>query len=241
MTKDKKEELVKSWIRLCTDPRTPSEQLENAAYWESINQPNDFQIRLAAARHRSASSELLAKLSMTNSLAVQIAVAGHPNLLESTAGKLLRKHLRELRRALAGNPKIPALPRNLMAMLMTHKEREVRAALAQNRNIATALLEKLSHDKDELVRATVVQHYKIPLAGLRALALDKSQRVREIIFARALEEFPTDKALFQALSKTRPSLVAQRAEQVLAELDARMLEAPSLPEEEPGGEPKEES
>ncbi len=241
------EEMKKSWMRLCKDPRTSVELLENAAYWESINQPRVIEIRLAVARHRSTPSELLTKLSMNNNLAIQIAVAGHPNLSESTAGKLLRKHLRELRRALAGNPKAPlfvmeklskdfkdvrirlarnpGLPFKIMKRMAYQKEPEVRISLAENTNISQALLEMLSRDKEESVRAKVAQHYKIPLGGLKALAVDASQKVRQGVFERALEEYPTNKGLFEALTKVKPSLLAQQAQDQLNMLELRENEA----------------
>lgn len=240
------EEMRKSWMRLCKDPRTTVALLENAAYWESINQPRTVEIRLAVARHRSTPSELLTKLSMTNNLSIQIAVAGHPNLSEATAGKLLKKHLRELRRALAGNPKAPvfamekltrdfkdvrvrlaknpSLPPKLMKRLAGQKEWEVRMAVAQNSNIHSSLLELLSRDKDESVRAKVAQHYKTPVGGLKALAVDASQKVREIVFERALEEYPSNKSLFEALTKVKPSLLAQQAQDHLKMLEEREKE-----------------
>lgn len=244
------EEMVKSWMRLCKDPRTSSDLLENAAYWESINTPRKFEIRLAIARHRSAPSELLTKLSMVNFLPLQIAVAGHPNLSEATAGKILKHHLRELRRALAGNPKIPifameklakdfvdvrvrlaknaALTTKLMTFLARQKEREVRISLAQNPAISTKILEILSRDKEEDVRATVAHHIKVPLVGLRLLAEDKSHKVREVVLERALEEHRKDRPIFEALMKIRPSLLAQQAEDHLYELDQEEKEP--LPE-----------
>ncbi len=243
----KAEEMCKSWLRLCKDPRTSPELLENAAYWESINQSKEYSIRLAVARHRSTTCELLSKLSMINYLPIQIAVAGHCNLSEATAGKLLKNHLRELRRVLAGNPKVPFfvmeklardfkdirvrlaqnpnIPAKIMKRLAHQKDREVRTALAKNDNISTPILEKLSRDKDDGVRAAVALHFKIPHAGLRALAEDSSLKVRELVLERALEEYPTDKIIFRALTNIKPSLVAQRAQDHLDELEILEREA----------------
>ena len=239
----KSEEMVKSWLRLCNDPRTSIELLENAAYWESINQPQDYHIRLAVARHRSAPAELLTKLSMVNYLPLQIAVAGHSNLSEVTAGKLMKTHLRELRRALASNTKIPLyvmeklsrdfadvrarlaknpnITKAIMKRFALQKDKSVRMALAQNRNLHLSFLELLSKDKEADIRAMVVHHPKVPLSGLRNLALDKSSKVREAVLERGTDEFPGDRALFEALAKTKPSVIAQRAEEQLEILDRR--------------------
>ncbi|CAM2067321.1 hypothetical protein SCOR_18220 [Sulfidibacter corallicola] len=230
-------EMIKSWLRLCADPRSSAEQLENAAYWESINQPSEFQIRLAVSKHRSTSSELLAKLSMVNHLPIQIAVAGHQNLSESTAGHLLRKQLRQLRRALASNPRIPvyvmeklatdyrdvrlclarnpAIPRSIQSVLAREKDKNVRMTLAKNLKLSVGILERLSKDKVAEVRAMVAAHPNVPLAGLRAMGADRSQVVREAVFDRGIQEFSDDIPLFRELTKIKPSSVAQKAQEHL--------------------------
>ena len=240
----KDNEMQKSWIRLCRDPRTTVDLLENAAYWESINSPKCFDIRMTVARHRSTSSELLATLSMVNHLPLQITVAGHENLSESTAGDLMRKQLRELRKALATNPKIPlfvmeklsrdfkevrmqlgrnpGLPTSIMKRMVVHKEWEVRSALAQNPSAPQKLLATLSQDKDERVRTFVAVHVNLPLAGLRQLAEDPASGVREVVLERALEEYPADRSLFQALAKVKPSTIAQAADAHLEALDKKV-------------------
>jgi len=239
MTRD--DEMLKSWLRLCADPRTTSDLLENASYWESINYPESYSVRLATARHRSTNSELLAKLSLINHLPIQIAVAGHPNLSEETAGKLLRGHLRELRRALASNPKIPffvmnklsrdfkdvrvalarntSLPRALMQRLSRQREYEVRAALAANRSLIFDLMENLSQDQHENVRAAIAMREDLPVSGLRQLAKDKAAKVREAVLERSLEDYPFDREIFKAIAKFKPSLLAQRAAEHLQSLD----------------------
>lgn len=219
-----KEELLKSWMRLCTDPRTVSEQLENAAYWESINRPKEYGIRLAVAKHRNTTSEVLAKLAMVKHLPVQIAVAGHGNLAESTATKLMRFQLRELRRALAGNPKIPlfvmqklakdyadvrmrlaknpAIPSSIMKDLAKAKNPNIRMALAQNRRLHPAIMERLGSDLDVEVRCMVVDHPDMPIAGLRHMALDKNTRVKESVLARVSADFESDKSVLNVLIET---------------------------------------
>lgn len=235
------EEMVQSWMRLCKDPRTAVDLLENASYWESINLPRQFIIRMAVAKHRSTSSDLLTKLSMVNYLPLQIAVAGHPNLSEATAGKMMQKQLRELRKALAGNPKIPEfvmerlcrdfkdvraclarnpkLPVKYMKVLATHKEREVRVGLARNPYLAVSVLEKLSKDADDTVRMAVAYHQRLPMAGLRALAADPSNQVREVIFERAQEDYPYERSIFEAIAAHKSSLLAQQAEDHLRKLE----------------------
>lgn len=220
----KTEELLKSWMRLCTDPRTSCEQLENAAYWESINCPKDYDIRLAVAKHRNTTSEVLAKLAMVKHLPVQIAVAGHGNLAESTATKLLKFQLRELRRALAGNPKIPffvmqklardfadvrmrlaknpALPLSIMRDLAKAKNPNIRLALSQNRRLNPAIMERLGSDLDVEVRCSIVEHPDMPLAGLRHMALDKNTSVKQSVLARIANDFGNDKSVLKVLIET---------------------------------------
>ncbi|MDJ0835338.1 MAG: hypothetical protein QNK37_02415 [Acidobacteriota bacterium] len=227
------DELWKSWMRLCKDPRTSAELLEKAAYWESINDPNHYEIRLAIARHRTTTSDLLTKLSMIKHLAIQISVAGHPNLSEKTAVKILKSQLRELRRALAGNPKIPlfvmeklakdykdvrvrlaknvAIPRSLMMKIASERDPQIRIALTKNQSLHHSILERLSKDKDVAVRLAVVDSESIPISGLREMAGDPSDKVREAVFNRAMDDFPTDVELFRILAKGKKSVLAQDA------------------------------
>lgn len=238
---EKLEELIKSWMRLCRDPRTPVELLEKAAYWESINTPDQYELRLAVAKHRSSPADLLAMLSMCKNLAIQIAVAGHGNLSEAVAGKLLRSRLRQLRRTLAANPRIPffameklsrdyedvraSLARNpslkpsIMARLARERSLKVRQAVAGNSGIPQALLEKLSRDKDASVRLLVARHPHTPFQGLKALASDADSDVRQEVFERAMEEYPTEKAIFQALSSFPNSVLAQEARKYLEQME----------------------
>lgn len=245
-------EMIKSWMRLVSDPRCSGEQLENAAYWESINQPSETQIRLAVARHRAANGELLAKLSMINHLPIQVAVAAHPNLRESTAGHLLKLQIRELRRALASNPRIPvfvmerlatdyrdvrlaltrnpSLPRQIQSLLARERDKKIRLALTKNLKLSVGVLERLSKDKVAEIRASVAGHPNVPLAGLRAMGADRSEMVREALFNRGIQEFSDDIALFRELTKVKPSPVALRAQEHLDFLlqrdkSAKLMEA----------------
>lgn len=245
-------EMIKSWVRLVSDPRCSGEQLENAAYWESINQPSETQIRLAVARHRAANGELLAKLSMINHLPIQVAVAAHPNLRESTAGHLLKLQIRELRRALASNPRIPifvmerlatdfrdvrlaltrnpSLPRQIQGILARERDKKIRLALTKNLKLTVGVLERLSKDKVAEIRASVAGHPNVPLAGLRAMGADRSEMVREAVFNRGIQEFSDDIPLFRELTKVKPSPVAMRAQEHLDFLlqrdkSAKLMEA----------------
>ncbi len=231
--------LFKSWMRLCRDPRSTSDLLEKAAYWESINDPGSYEIRLAVSQHRATSSELLGKLIMIKHLPIQVAVAGHENLSEKTAGKILKSQIRELRRALAGNPKIPlyameklakdfkdvrvrlaknpAIPSSIMKRIAGENDPYIRLSLARNPNLHTTFLEQLSRDRDVEVRLAVVKHRATPLPGLREMAGDPSAKVREAVFARAQDDFPTDVELFRALA-TGSSVLAQEAEAHLERL-----------------------
>ncbi|MCB1049254.1 MAG: hypothetical protein KDC71_01555 [Acidobacteria bacterium] len=235
------EELVKSWLRLCRDPRTPNEMLEKACYWESISRPAELDIRLAAARNRSASSELLANLANINNLKLQISVAGHPNLSESTAGKLMKTQLRELRRALASNPRIPlyvmkklardfedvrsrlarnpGIPVSIMVDMTKEKSILVRRSLASNPNLHGKILEFLSQDKDADVRKAIAMHDKIPSAGLAAMASDPVTSVREAVFEMALKHFPHESKIFETLAGFSDGLVADRARSHLKTLN----------------------
>jgi hypothetical protein len=222
---ERPEELTKSWLRLCADPRTASELLDNATYWESINTPKEYQIRLAVAKHRSASAETLAKLSMVKNLKVQIAVAAHSNLSESTAAEMLKTQVRELRRSLAGNPSIPifvmqrlsrdfedvrlrlakntALPLQIQQRLMNEVSKSIRIALCQNRRLHPSVMERLSHDTDEDVRLELVEHPDMPRGGLKQMAEDTSARVRAAVLARARVDFADDVGIFKALMRHR--------------------------------------
>ena len=232
-------EMLKSWMRLCKDPRTTADLLEKAAYWESINDSHHYDIRLSIARHRATPTDLLTKLSMIKHLAIQISVAGHPNLSEKTAIKILKSQLRELRRALAGNPKIPlfvmeklaqdykdvrvrlarnaAVPRSLQLKILNERDPEIRVSLARNKNLHTSVLERLSKDKDVAVRLSVVEHERIPPGGLLEMVKDPSDKVREAIFNRAMKDFPTDIELFRALAKGK-TLLAQDAKAHVANI-----------------------
>lgn len=245
-------ELVKSWLRLCHDPRTSAEQLENAAYWESINRAHEYQIRLAVAKHRSSPTELLAKLAMINWLPIQIAVAGHQNISETTAGMLLRKQFRELRRALAGNHKVPifvmdklsrdftdirirlsrnpAIPPKIQLRLAKEKDSKIRLALTQNRKLHIKILERLSKDQIPDIRAGVAGHPNIPLAALIQMASDKSDLVRGVILDRAMEEYQNEVELFRALAKAGKGETASKAKEHLAFLELKAKSKDQTPE-----------
>lgn len=225
---ERPEELMKSWLRLCADPRTSSELLDNATYWESINSPKEYQIRLAVAKHRSTSADTLAKLSMVKNLKVQIAVAAHNNLSESTAAEMLKTQVRELRRSLAGNPSIPifvmqrlsrdfedvrlrlaknpSLPLQIQQRLMNEVSMTIRIALCQNRRLHPSVMERLSHDADEDVRVVLVDHPDMPRGGLKQMAEDASARVRAAVLARARVDFPEELGIFKALLRQRDSI-----------------------------------
>ncbi len=229
----KPEELLKSWLRLCHDPRTTADLLEKAAYWESINRPKEYAIRLAVAKHRSTSSDVLAKLSMIKQLPIQIAVAAHGNLSEATAMKILKLQVRELRRALAGNPKIPifvmkklahdftdvrirlarnpAIPLVIMKRFAGETDEKIRIALCQNRRLHTSILERLSRDKVAEIRIAVVEHPDMPAAGLKQMAEDPSEQVRAAVFAKAMTDYSDDQAIFKALAKFKNTEIGQDA------------------------------
>ncbi len=222
---ERPEELLKSWLRLCADPRTSGELLDNAAYWESINSPKEYPIRLAVAKHRSTSAETLSKLSMVKNLKVQIAVAAHNNLSESTAAEMLKLQVRELRRSLAGNPSIPifvmqrlardfedvrlrlaknpALPLQIQQRMMNEVSTNIRLALCQNRRLHPSVMERLSHDAEEEVRVMLVDHPDMPRGGLKEMAEDASVRVRTAVLARARVDFPEELSIYKALMRHR--------------------------------------
>jgi len=250
---DREDGIRKSWLRLCRDPRTTSDLLEKAAYWESINDSECYDIRLSVARHRATSSDLLSKLIMIKHLPIQVAVAGHSNLSEKTAGKILRSQIRELRRALAGNPKIPyyameklskdfqdvrirlaknpSIPAAIMKQMAEEKDPYIRLSLARNPCLNTTTLEQLSQDEDTEVRMAVVSHPATPLKGLTQMTGDRSPRVREVVFIRAKEDFPNEVALFEALA-SGASVLAQNARAHLEQLLAAQHGDESTEEEE---------
>lgn len=227
------EELVKSWLRLCRDPRSAPEQLEKACYWESIARPAVLEIRLAAAHHRAAGADLLANLATINNLKIQIAVAGHPNLSEATANQLARSQLRELRRALAANPRIPlyvmkrlsrdyedvrlrlarnsSIPEAIMVELFRQKSTTVRRGLASNPCLTLRLMEHLAKDADLEVRRTIARHPSLPLEGLLAMAADAAVQVREAVCERAMTEHAKELRIFAQLAQFQDGLVADRA------------------------------
>jgi len=216
-------EMEKSWNRLCQDPRTTSELLKKAAYWESINRSSEFAIRRLAARHRAANEDLLATLALVDDLYVKIHVAAHTNLSEATAGKLLKSRIRSLRKSLASNPKIPVfvmnrlardhedvrvelarnpkLPRRLMIKMAKESSVAVRLSLARNNRVLPRILEFFSRDKSELVRCAVVSHPGTPLVGLLGMAEDDSPAVRKHVLQRAIEDFPQERVIFERLSR----------------------------------------
>jgi len=245
------DELWKSWMRLCVDPRTAGDLVEKAAYWESINTPNDYKIRLAVSKHGATSGDLLAKLLMIKYLPIQIAVAGHNNLSEKTAIKILRTQVRDLRRALAGNPKIPyyvmerlardfddvrmrlaknpSIPLKLMSGFASEPDIHMRLALASNPSLHFSILESLSKDKAVEVRLAIVKHPRIPIGGLCEMARDKSNKVREAVFSRGMDDFAQEIELFHALSKGK-SIVAQDARaRIEVLLEAQNEDPPPAP------------
>lgn len=229
------QELLKSWKRLVSDPRTGGEQLQNAAYWESINFPKQFMIRILVARHRASDSILLGKLAMIDHLPLQIAVAGHPNISESTAGKLFALQLRELRRALASNPSIPTyvmnklardfadirmrLARNsevtlpIMKKFARDPDRGVRLALAQNQKCHLKVLQKLSMDRDVEIRCEVAKNPNVHAGGLLKMAEDPETRVRDAIFHRCVQEYPNSVGIFKILAKFRDTPTSAKAQE----------------------------
>jgi hypothetical protein len=230
MTED---ELVKSWLRLCRDPRSAPEQLEKACYWESIARPSLLEIRLAAAHHRAASGDLLANLSTINNLRIQIAVAAHPNLSEATANLLARSQLRELRRTLAANPRIPlyvmkrlsrdfedvrlrlarntSIPEAIMVELLRQKSSAVRRGLASNPCLTLRLMEYLAKDPDLEVRRMIASHPSLPLEGLLTLAADPAVQVRQVVWERAVAEYARELRVFSQLAQFQDGEVADRA------------------------------
>jgi hypothetical protein len=235
------QELLKSWKRLVSDPRTPGEQLKNAAYWESINFSKQFMIRILVARHRAADSDLLSKLAMIDHLPLQIAVAGHPNITEATAGKLFALQLRELRRALASNPSIPSFVMNKLARDFTDirsrlarnpavtlpimkkfsrdPDRSVRLGLAQNQKCHLKVLQKLSMDRDVEIRCEVAKNPNVHAGGLLKMAEDPEPRVRDAIYHRSMAEFPNSLGIFKHLAKFRDTPTSAKAQEHADYLD----------------------
>jgi len=236
MTND---EMVKSWLRLAKDPRTSPSDLEKAAYWESLNTPNNFDIRFWVASNPNCQSDLLATLSLVKNLKVLIQVAGHRRLREDTAGKLLKSHLRNLRRSLAANGSIPvyvmtklakdfedvreSLARNpslvpkLVKQLAHEKNPKIRASLARNTRISIAAFRFLQKDSNAHVRASLVTNHVLPYETLYDLCQDSEEEVRSLCLDKAIEEYPHDLALFEILSSFEESETARQAAEYLVE------------------------
>jgi hypothetical protein len=232
------DEMVKSWIRLVKDPRTPADVLEKAAYWESLNTPKDFDIRFWVASNPNCHSSTLATLSLVKNLRVLVQVAGHRKLKEETAGKLLKSHLRQLRRSLASNSSIPiyvmkklskdyedvreclarnpALSPELIKTLAYEKNPKIRAALARNPSISIGAFRFLRKDKQTIVRAHLISNLALPYEILHSMAEDPEEIIRAGCLDRALDEYPNDLSFFEKLAEYGDSESGQKAREYLS-------------------------
>lgn len=223
--------MIKSWVRLASDPRSSSEKLAQAAYWESVNCPRDYRIRSIVARNPATKGDLLAGLSLVKNLSVLIGVAGHRNLTEATAGDLLKSHLRALRISLAANPNIPyyamkrlardyedvrealasnpKLTEDLMKRLVTEKAPKIRMALAKNPNIPLGCFRFLTKDSVTLVRRALLDNPCLPYEILELIAQDSDPEVKKACWKRCQSEFPEPHLLQTLMTGASNELVEE--------------------------------
>ena len=238
LTLKQHDEMIKSWVRLVRDPRTSPDILEKAAYWESLNTPDEFEIRFWVASNPNCESAILGTLSLVKNLRVLIQVAGHRRLREETAGKLLKSHLRQLRKSLASNSSIPlgvmqklsrdyedvreclarnpGIPPEIIKKLAHEKNPKIRASLAKNPRLSLSAFKFLKNDPHVRVRTSLLANIGLPYEILHAMAEDPEEQVRAMCMARAIDECPNDLSIFQKLSEFKDSETGRNATNYMA-------------------------